>query len=78
MTKLGIGDRVRIKAQPDWPVPPGYRFEGAEGTIVKWVEYEQAMTDFTDSVVCVRIDKAESKVYVESSLIFRVEDVEKL
>jgi acyl dehydratase len=72
------GDRVRFKAQPDWPADPGFRFEGAEGTVIKWVEYEDAMADFSDVVVCVRIESAhgEGEAYIGSPLLFRPEDME--
>jgi hypothetical protein len=77
---LNVGDRVRIKPQHDWPDPPGFRFEGAEGTVVKWVEYDAAMADFRDVVVCIHLEdlQGEGEVYVGSSLLFRVDDVEKV
>jgi hypothetical protein len=77
--ELKVGDRVRIKAQPDWPASPGFQFEGAEGTVEKWVEYDAAMADFGDAVVCVRLEKvgSEGEAYTGSSLMFRVDDVEK-
>ena len=74
-----VGERVRIKAQPGWPSSPGYRFEGAEGMVVKWVEYDDAMVDFRDHVVCVRLESArgEGGTYVGSSLLFRLDDVQR-
>ncbi|OFW56667.1 MAG: hypothetical protein A2133_05975 [Actinobacteria bacterium RBG_16_64_13] len=74
-----VGDQVRIKAQPEWPTPPGFRFAGAEGTVIKWVEYDEAMAGFADSVVCVRLDRAhgEGQAYTGGSLLFRVEDVQR-
>jgi hypothetical protein len=73
-----VGERVRIRPRPEWPSPPGFRFAGAEGMVVKWVEYDDAMTDFRDVVVCVRLENAsgEAGVYVGSTLLFRPEDVE--
>jgi len=73
-----IGDRVRVKTKAGWPAPPGYRFAGAEGTVVKWVEYDDAMADFCDTVACVRLESAfgEGEAYVGSSLLFRPDDLE--
>jgi acyl dehydratase len=73
-----VGDRVRLKAPRDWPADPCFRFEGAEGTVVKWVEYDEAMAVFCDVVVCVRIDSAcgEGQAYVGSPLLFRPDDLE--
>ena len=62
----------------DWPAQPGFRFAGAEGTVEKWVEYDDAMADFRDVVVCVRIESAhgEGRDYIDSPLLFRPEDLE--
>ncbi len=73
-----LGARVRLRAPDDWPADPRSRFEGAEGTVVNWVEYEDAMAAFLDVVVCVRIERArgEGEAYVGSPLLFRPEDLE--
>ena len=73
-----VGAKVRLKDQPEWPTPPGFRFAGAEGTVVKWVDYDDAMVDFRHAVVCVQIESAhgEGQAYVGSPLLFRPEDVE--
>ena len=73
-----LGSRVRFKAPMDWPAQPGFRFAGAEGTVEKWVEYDDAMADFRDVVVCVRIESAhgEGRDYIDSPLLFRPEDLE--
>jgi acyl dehydratase len=73
-----VGDRVRLKAPGDWPADPGFRFEGAEGTVVKLVEYDDAMAAFRDVVVCVRVESAcgEGQPYVGSPLLFRPDDLE--
>lgn len=78
MMDIKVGDRVRVKPQAGWPIPPGYRFEGAEGTVVKWVQYDDAMADFKDFVICLKMDtgKGEAAEYVGSTLLFRVQDVE--
>lgn len=73
-----VGRRVRLKPRPDWPTPPGFRFNGAEGMITRWVHYDDAMADFRDVVVCVRLDSArgEGRTYVGGSLLFRPDDLE--
>lgn len=77
---LEVGERVRIRPLAGWPESPGFRFEGAEGTVEKWVEYDEAMTDFRDVVVCVRLEQVRggAEAYAGSSLLFRVEDVERV
>ncbi len=52
-----VGDRIIVNGRPEWPDPPGYRFTGAEGTVVRWVEYDEVLLGFSDYVY-VRIDKA--------------------
>jgi hypothetical protein len=79
MGSIEVGDRVRIRYGETWPSPPGYRFDHAEGVVVKWVEYDEAMVDFKDFVY-VHLEKAEGegKAYVGSSLMFRTENLEKV
>jgi hypothetical protein len=77
-TTFQTGDRVRLRPRPDWPTPPGFRLAGAEGMVDRWVHYDDAMAEFKDVVVCVRINKAhgEGQVYVGNSLLFLPEDLE--
>jgi len=72
------GARVRVKSPSEWPSPPGFRFAGAVGTTTKWVQYDEAMRDFQDVVVCMRFEEAEGEAqqYVGSSLLFRPSDLE--
>jgi hypothetical protein len=79
MAKVKVGDKVRIKGRTEWPLPPGYRFANAEGTVVKWVEYDEAMEEFNDFVY-VHIEKAqgEGQVYVGNNMLFRAENVDKI
>ena len=79
MAKIKVGDRVKIKDRTQWPSPPGYRFAKAEGTVVKWVEYDETMEDFHDFVY-VHIEKAqgEGKVYIGNNMFFLAENVEKI
>ncbi len=75
---FNVGDRVRIKPQPEWPTPPGFRFAGAEGVVVKWVHYDDAMVDFRDVIVCVQLQRAQEdgRAYIGGSLLFRPDDLE--
>jgi hypothetical protein len=79
MATFALGDNVRIKARKDWPTPPGYRFAKAEGTVDRWVSFDEAMKEFGDFVF-VRIDKAqgEGKEYIGNKLFFRAENLEKI
>jgi hypothetical protein len=79
MAKIKVGDRVRIKGRKDWPSPPGFRFASAEGTVGKWVEYDDVMEGFEDFVY-VHLEKAEGEgeVYIGNNMLFRVEDLEKI
>jgi len=79
MAKIKVGDKVRIKEQADWPAPPGYRLARAEGTVVKWVEYDEVMAEFANYVM-VQLEKAEGdgKVYIGNSFFFRAENLEKI
>jgi hypothetical protein len=75
--KIKIGDKVRIKNRKDWPTPPGYRFANAEGTVTKWVEWDETMADFQDHAL-VRLKKIKDKEYIGKSELFRVADLEKI
>ena len=79
MTEIKLGDRVRIKGQKDWPSPPGYRLAYAEGTVGKWVEWDETMDDFQDFVF-VRLEKAEGegKPYIGNEMFFKAEYLEKI
>ncbi|MCX8031903.1 MAG: MaoC family dehydratase N-terminal domain-containing protein [Thermoleophilia bacterium] len=78
--QFAVGDKVRLRPKAEWPNPPGFRFAGAEGTVVKWVEYDEPMKEFQGLVVCVRIDRAsgEAEPYVGSTLMFLSSDLERV
>ena len=78
MAKFNIGDKVRIKNQPDWPTPPGYRFAGAEGTVVV-SDFDELMGEFLPYMVCIKLEKADNaKEYVvDSGFWFPTDFVEK-
>lgn len=79
MAKFNIGDKVRIKNQPEWPTPPGYRFAGAEGTVVA-SDFDELMGEFQPYMVFVKLEKAGdmAKEYVvDSGFWFLTDIVEK-
>lgn len=77
MDKIKKGRKVKLRDIPDWPVPPGFRFAGAEGEVVSWIKFEETLKDFNEDYVCVRIQSAkrEAQPYVGMKLMFRREDV---
>lgn len=75
MAEIKEGDRVRIKDRQDWPSPPGYVLAGAEGTVVKWIEYDEVMEAFRD-FVCVELDKA--GLYTGNEFFFPADNLEKI
>jgi hypothetical protein len=79
MAKVTVGDKVRIKDRTNWPSPPGYRLANAEGTVVKWVDWDEVIEQFQD-YVHVKLEKAEGegKVYIGNNMFFRVENLEKI
>ena len=79
MVKIKVGDRVRIKDRANWPTPPGYRLANAEGTVVKWLEYEEVMEEFPEFIL-VNLEKAEGegKVYIGNRMFFQEENLEKV
>ena len=79
MAGIKIGDRVRVKDKAGWPSPPGFVLANAEGTVIKWVEYDEVMEEFQEFAL-VRLDKAQGagKVYVGSKMYLRVEELEKI
>ena len=79
MADFKIGNRVKVKGRADWPSPPGFRLTNAEGTVVKWVDYDEVMEEFED-YFHVLLEKAdgEGKAYVGNTFVFRVENLEKI
>ncbi|GEM_PF-2098143 len=79
MAKFNIGDKVRIKNIPGWPTPPGYRFAGAEGTVVA-SDFDELMSEFQPYMVNVKLTKADNaKEYVvDAGFWFITEYVEKI
>lgn len=79
MANIKVGDKVRIRKREGWPSPPGYRFEKAEGEVIKWVEYDESAKDFQDFVF-VKLEKVEGdgKEYNGNSLLFQLEELDKI
>ena len=77
MAGIKVGDKVRVKDRKDWPSPPGYRFANAEGTVIKWVEWDETMEEFQDYAL-VRLAKAAAEEFIGKAEVFRVEELEKL
>ena len=79
MAAFKVGDRVRVKGRADWPSPPGFVLTNAEGTVVKWVDYDETMEEFQD-YFHVKLEKAngQGQVYIGNTFVFRVENLEKI
>lgn len=79
MAGIKIGDRVRVKDQAGWPSPPGFVLANAEGTVIKWIEYDEVMEKFQDFAL-VKLDKVQGagNVYIGNKMYLRVEDLEKI
>ena len=77
MAQFKIGDKVRIKDQPDWPKPPGFVFAGAEGTVVD-SDFDELMGDY-EHLVFVQLDKVDdnAKAYRNVGLWFLTDQVAK-
>jgi acyl dehydratase len=75
--KIKPGDRVRIKDRKDWPSPPGYRFAGAEGMVIKWTEYDKTMENY-QNYIYVDLDKCQDKYYIGRTVFFLAENLEKV
>lgn len=79
MDVIRVGDKVKIKDKQDWPAKPGYIFADAEGTVVKWIEYDEALKEFKNFIL-LRLEKAEGNgvAYIGNNMCFRIDDVVKI
>lgn len=77
MVEFKEGDKVRIKDRKDWPVP--YRYANGEGTVVKWIEWDELMDEFRDFTY-IHLEKADGdgKAYIGKYLLFPSETLEKI
>jgi hypothetical protein len=79
MAEFKVGDRVRVKGRDGWPADPGFVLTNAEGTVVKWVNYDDVMEEFQD-YFHVLLEKADGKgqVYIGNTFVFRIENLERI
>lgn len=79
MEDFKTGDRVKIKNRTDWPSPPGHRLANSEGTVVKWIDWDELVEQFREYVP-VQLEKVEGEgeVYTGNTFFFRMEDLEKI
>jgi len=79
MAKFKSGDKVKIQTPKYWNSSPPYRLADAEGTVDKWIDWDEIMSPF-DDYVFVKIDKAEGdgSPYIGTSMYFHEENLKKL
>lgn len=77
MTTIKLGDRVRIKDRSDWPFHPEYRLTDMEGIVTKLWESMDVMEEFQEYIT-IRIEKTTTDFAVGTSLVFRMENLEKI
>jgi hypothetical protein len=70
MSKIKVGDKIRIKDKPDWPSPPGYRLANSEGEVTSLNESEGFVT--------INLMKTSSNIPKDTILDLRLENVEKI
>jgi hypothetical protein len=70
LTKIKIGDTVRIKERTDWPSPPGYSLVDSEGNVTSVREEE--------GFVSIRLVKTGTAIPKDTILTLRLENVKKL
>lgn len=78
MTGIKVGDRVRLRKATQYPCP-GYVFGDAEGTVNKWLEWEELMEGFEDYVY-VKLDKTApgAEEFINKGEFFLLSEVEKI
>lgn len=70
MTKIKIGDTVKIKERADWPTPPGYKLANSEGCVTSVKEEE--------GFVSIRLVKTGTAIPKDTILTLRLENVKKI
>ncbi|WP_233808861.1 FAS1-like dehydratase domain-containing protein [Paraburkholderia sp. HP33-1] len=68
---IQIGDRIRIKDRPDWPMPGGYRLANQTATVHDVVDYSRGY-------VLARLDEKATGIDVRVPLGFRSDSIEKI
>jgi hypothetical protein len=69
LTKIKIGDMVRIKDRAEWPSPPGYQLADSEGDVTSVREEE--------GFVSLRLVKTGTAIPKGTILTLRLENVKK-
>lgn len=70
MAEIKVGDIIRVKDRPGWPSPPGYLLAGSEGEVTSIREEE--------GFVIMHLQKTKSGIAEGTTLVLRVENVEKV
>jgi hypothetical protein len=70
MSNIKVGDMVKIKGRADWPSPLGYPLANSEGDVIGVREDE--------GFVIIHLVKTSMALLKDTSLTFRLDDVEKL
>jgi hypothetical protein len=70
MSKIILGDMVRIKDRSEWPSPPGYRLANLEGKVISIREQEGFVT--------IQLVKNSTGVPKDNILTLKLENVHKV
>lgn len=71
MADIKVGDRIKIKGRPDWPMPTGYKLANAEGRVAEVVEEPEGY-------VTVLLDEELTGIDTCIPLAFRIDSVEEI
>jgi hypothetical protein len=69
MSEVKVGDIVRIKNRSDWPSPPGYKLADSEGKVTS--------VNAEEGFVTIHLGKTDSGIAKGTTLVLRLENVEK-
>lgn len=77
MAQFKVGDKVKINAPAGWPNPPGFAFDGAEGTVAH-SDFDELMEKY-EHLVFVTLNKVDdkAKAYQDVGLWFPTDQVAK-
>ena len=70
MADIKVGDIIKVKDRKDWPKPPGYLLAGSEGDVTSYNPDE--------GFVAIHLQKTKSGIPAGTTMVFRVENVEKI
>lgn len=76
MSKLKVGERVRVKDRIDWPSPPGYRLAASEGVVTKI--WESGGLEVFQDYIQVKLEKSGPDVDISHTYNFRIENLERI